>query len=56
MLLYKGSRDQILEPLQAVCGIVEKRNTLPILSNVLLEKQAYRLTLLATDIDIQIKT
>lgn len=56
MLLYKGSRDQILEPLQAVCGIVEKRNTLPILSNVLLEKQADRLTLLATDIDIQIKT
>jgi len=56
MLLYKGPRNQILEPLQSVCGIVEKRHTLPILSNVLIEKDAGRLTLLATDIEIQIKT
>lgn len=56
MLLYKGPRNQILEPLQSVCGIVEKRHTLPILSNVLIEKEAGRLTLLATDIEIQIKT
>jgi DNA polymerase-3 subunit beta len=56
MLLYKGPRDQILIPLQAVCGIVEKRHTLPILSNVLIEKQGSKLTLLATDIEIQITT
>ncbi len=56
MLLFKGPRQQILEPLQSVCGIVEKRHTLPILSNVLIEKEADRLTLLATDIEIQIKT
>ena len=40
MLLFKGPRDQILMPLQSVCGIVEKRHTLPILSNVLMEKMA----------------
>ncbi len=56
MLLFKGPRDQILEPLQSVCGIVEKRHTLPILSNVLMEKDQGKLTLLATDIEIQIKT
>jgi len=56
MLLYKGPRDQLLAPLQSVCGIVEKRHTLPILSNVLIEKDGERLTLLATDIEIQIKT
>lgn len=56
MLLFKGPRNQILEPLQSVCGIVEKRHTLPILSNVLMEKVGDRLTLLATDIEIQIKT
>lgn len=56
MLLYKGPRDQILAPLQSVSGIVEKRHTLPILSNVLLEKDGEKLTLLATDIEIQIKT
>ena len=56
MLLFKGPRDQLLAPLQSVCGIVEKRHTLPILSNVLMEKSEGRLTLLATDIEIQIKT
>jgi len=56
MILFKGPRNQILEPLQSVCGIVEKRHTLPILSNVLMEKEGENLTLLATDIEIQIKT
>ena len=56
MLLIKTLRDNILGPLQSVCGIVEKRHTLPILSNVLIEKNGDQLTLLATDIEIQIKT
>lgn len=56
MLLYKGLRDQLLSPLQSVCGIVEKRHTLPILSNVLIEKNGENLTLLATDIEVQITT
>ena len=56
MLLFKGPRDQLLSPLQSVCGIVEKRHTLPILSNVLMEKNGDKLTLLATDIEIQITT
>ncbi len=56
MLLYKGSRDQFLIPLQSVCGIVEKRHTLPILSNVLIEKMGEQLMLLATDIEMQIRT
>lgn len=56
MLLLTTSRDALLAPLQSVSGIVEKRHTLPILSNVLLEKQGDELTLLATDIEIQITT
>ncbi|MBS3936200.1 MAG: DNA polymerase III subunit beta [Sulfuritalea sp.] len=56
MLLFKGLRNQILTPLQSVCGIVEKRHTLPILSNVLIEKMGDRLMLLATDIEMQIRT
>lgn len=56
MLLIKTKRDNILTPLQSVCGIVEKRHTLPILSNVLIEKSGDQLTLLATDIEIQIRT
>ena len=56
MLLTKTQRDTLLAPLQSVSGIVEKRHTLPILSNVLLEKRGDKLTLLATDIEIQITT
>ncbi len=56
MLLTKTRRDVLLAPLQAVSGIVERRHTLPILSNVLLEKKGGGLTLLATDIEIQSTT
>ncbi len=56
MVLIKNQRDTLLAPLQSVSGIVERRHTLPILSNVLLEKKGDRLTLLATDIEIQITT
>ena len=56
MVLIKTQRDTLLVPLQSVSGIVERRHTLPILSNVLLEKRGDRLTLLATDIEIQITT
>lgn len=56
MHLLTTSRDHLLAPLQSVSGIVEKRHTLPILSNVLIEKSGDQLTLLATDIEIQIRT
>ena len=56
MVFIKTHRDALLAPLQSVSGIVEKRHTLPILSNVLLEKKGEQLTLLATDIEIQITT
>ena len=56
MLLLTTTRDALLAPLQSVAGIVEKRHTLPILSNVLIEKQGDQLTMLATDIEIQIRT
>jgi len=54
MVLIKTLRDTLLAPLQSVSGIVERRHTLPILSNVLLEKRGDQMTLLATDIEIQI--
>jgi DNA polymerase-3 subunit beta len=56
MKLLQIPRDALLKPLQAVTGIVEKRHTLPILSNVLLEKKDGRLDLIATDLEIQVST
>ena len=54
MILVKAERDALLGPLSAVSGIIERRHTLPILSNVLIEKSADALSFLATDIEIQI--
>ena len=54
MVLAKAKRDEILAPLTAVSGIIERRHTLPILSNVLLEGGTETLSFLATDIEIQI--
>jgi len=54
MVLVKAKRDELLGPLSAVSGIIERRHTLPILSNVLLERSAGALSFLATDIEIQI--
>ena len=56
MKLVQAKRDDLLKPLQAVSGIVEKRHTLPILSNVLFERIGERLHLLATDLEIQVST
>ena len=45
-------RDILLKSLNYVQGIVEKKNTLPILSNVLLQLKDNKLSILATDLDI----
>jgi DNA polymerase-3 subunit beta len=54
MQLKQIARDALLKPLQAVSGIVERRHTLPILANVLLEQKDGRLYLTATDLEMQI--
>src|SRR3982751_1343418 len=54
MQLKQIARDALLKPLQAVAGIVERRHTLPILANVLLEQKDGRLYLTATDLEMQI--
>jgi DNA polymerase III subunit beta len=54
MVLVKAKRDELLNPLAAVSGIIERRHTLPILSNVLIERAGGALSFLATDIEIQI--
>jgi DNA polymerase-3 subunit beta len=54
MVLVKAKRDELLAPLAAVSGIIERRHTLPILSNVLIERNGDALAFLATDIEIQI--
>ena len=45
-------RDHLLKSLNFVQGVVEKKNTLPILSNVLLQLKNNKLSIVATDLDI----
>src|SRR6266568_3757279 len=54
MQLKQIPRDALLKPLQAVSGIVERRHTLPILANVLLEQKDDKLYVTATDLEMQI--
>ena len=54
MQLKQVARDALLKPLQAVSGIVERRHTLPILANVLLEQRDGSLYVTATDLEMQI--
>ncbi len=46
---------ELLEPLQTVIGVVEKKQTLPILSHVLIQLKNNQLTLTTTDMEIEIR-
>jgi DNA polymerase III subunit beta len=48
------NREVLLKPLTSVTGIVERRHTLPILSNLLLEAKNNQIQLTATDLEMQI--
>jgi DNA polymerase-3 subunit beta len=47
------TRDALIKPLQMISGIVERRQTLPILSNVLLRLTDRTLALTSTDLEIE---
>lgn len=47
-------RATLIKPLQMISGVVEKRQTMPILSNVLISVHEQNLSLTATDLDIEL--
>lgn len=51
---FTVSREDFLKPLQLVVGVVERRQTLPILSNVLIQLADGRLSLTGTDLEVEI--
>ncbi len=50
ILIYK---EALLEPLLSICGVVEKRQTLPILSNILIHVEDEIIRLTATDMEVE---
>ena len=53
---FRIDKDTFLKALQKVQGIVERRNTMPILSNVLIEASPERLHVTATDLEVGMKS
>ena len=50
---FSAPRETILKTLQTVVGVVERRQTMPILSNVLLSVQGNKLIVSATDLEVE---
>jgi DNA polymerase III subunit beta len=51
---FSAEREAILTPLQAVIGVVERRQTMPILANVLVSGRDDQLSLTATDLEVEL--
>jgi DNA polymerase-3 subunit beta len=51
---FEISKDLLLRPLQFITGVVERRQTLPILSNVLLSLNENKLSLTGTDLEVEL--
>lgn len=49
-----AAREALLKPLQAVIGVVERRQTMPILANVLLVTRDGSLSVTATDLEVEL--
>ena len=50
---FRTSRDTLLRPLQVLTGVIERRHTLPVLSNILLETSENGLILRGTDLEVE---
>jgi len=51
---FNAAREALLKPLQAVIGVVERRQTMPILSNILIIVKGGRLAVTATDLEVEL--
>ena len=53
---FSVKKFDLLEELQLTQGVVERKTTIPILSNLLCEAKGNRLTITATDLELSIRT
>src|SRR6185436_6866258 len=51
---FSAERETILAPLQAVIGVVERRQTMPILANVLVVGRGEQLSITAMDLEVEL--
>jgi len=48
------TREALIKPLQLVAGVVERRQTLPVLSNILMVAEGDQLSLTGTDLEVEL--
>src|SRR6202158_3899637 len=53
---FSVAKSVLLEELSTTQGVVERKTTIPILSNLLVEAKGSRLTITATDLELSIRT
>src|SRR5690554_792949 len=51
---FKTQRETLLKPLQLVSGVVERRQTLPVLSNLLVVARDDGISLTGTDLEVEL--
>ncbi len=51
---FEITKEELLRPLQQVSGVVERRQTLPILSNILVVTDAESIAFTATDLEVEL--
>jgi DNA polymerase-3 subunit beta len=49
-----ATREDLLAPLQSIIGVVERRQTMPVLANVLLAARENRLSITGTDLEVEL--
>src|ERR1700753_17239 len=49
-----AAREDFLAPLQSGIGVVERRQTMPVLANVLLSARENRLSVTGTDLEVEL--
>ncbi len=52
---FKIQREEFLKPLQQVIGVVERRQTLPVLGNILINASKDSISLTATDLEVELQ-
>ncbi len=51
---FSATREQLLGPVQAVIGVVERKQTMPVLANLLLAAKGGRLSVTGTDLEVEL--
>ncbi len=55
-MIIKIDREKLIDPLKNIVGVSEKKQTMPILGNVLLTTRSGKLRLVASDLEVEVST